>query len=206
MSLRWKVQQLLCAATRKGGRTTWLWMVLSLALLLGGCKNSGETDASGGQPAQPQQTAQHASCAAGTFQLQWGGLGQDNGLFRSPTGVAVGAQGNVYISDQVLSRIQKFDSAGRYLTQWGSAGSGEGQFKEPYGVAVDAQGNVYVASRFSHRVQKFDAQGAFLLQWGSYGSGDGQFDSPFGVAVDGQGNVYVSDQGNHRIQKFCAGP
>ena len=127
-----------------------------------------------------------------------GATGSGDGQFNSPRGVAVDSSGNVYVTDQLNHRIQKFDSNGTFITKWGS------NFSFPRGVAVDSSGNVYVVDSENHRIQKFDSSGNFLLKWGSRGSGDGQFNFPFpvGVAVDSSGNVYVTDQINDRIQKF----
>lgn len=133
---------------------------------------------------------------------KWGSQGMGNGEFGNPSGVAVDAAGNVYVSDTSNSRMQKFDGNGNYLTQWGSYGTGDGQFMWQYGVAVDGAGNVYVADTGNNRIQKFDSSGNYLTQWGSYGKGEGQLDYPSAVAVDAAGNVYVADTNNARIQKF----
>jgi hypothetical protein len=137
-----------------------------------------------------------------SFVAKWGSSGSGNGQFNSPHGVAVDASGDVYVSDLLNARVEKFDSSGNFLTEWGSAGSGDGQFDLPLGLAVDPSGDVYVADVLNDRIEEFDSNGGFLRKWGSSGSGDGQFNHPFGVAVDGSGNVYVTDQQNNRVEKF----
>ena len=139
----------------------------------------------------------------------FGQQGQGPGQFMDPRGVAVDAQGNIYVADTNNHRVQVFDSTGKYLRDWGSQGEGAGQFNEPWGIAVDAQGNVYVADTWNYRVQKFDGQGKFLEQWGtngdSGGSADmlpGQFYGPRAVALAADGTVLVMDTGNKRIQRF----
>jgi len=138
------------------------------------------------------------------FSLKWGTLGNGDGQFSGPTGVAVDATGNVYVLDRSNNRVQKFTSTGTYLTQWGTNGAGNGQFNSPTGVAVDGSSNVYVADRSNHRIQKFTSTGTYLTQWGTNGTGNGQFSYPFGVAVDASGNVYVADTSNARVQKFTS--
>jgi len=69
--------------------------------------------------------------------------------------VAVDSAGNVYLSDNINHRIQKFTSEGVFITKWGSNGTGDGQFNNPTGVAVDSVGNIYVVDRNNHRTQKF---------------------------------------------------
>jgi DNA-binding beta-propeller fold protein YncE len=63
-------------------------------------------------------------------------------VFSGPLGVAVDANGNVFVADRLNNRIQKFTTAGTFLTKWGTVGSGDGQFANPVGVAVDRNLNV----------------------------------------------------------------
>lgn len=132
-----------------------------------------------------------------------------------PSGMALDAQGNLYVADTLNHRIQVFGSEGQFSTTWGSEGNGDGQFNFIYGdpnhnlalggVAIDGQGNVYVADGGNARIQKFDSEGNFLTKWGSLGDGDGQFTRPMDLTIDQDGNVYVIDDRSSprgRIQKF----
>jgi glucose/arabinose dehydrogenase len=92
-----------------------------------------------------------ASAQAPPYLYQWSVQGQ----YPQPSGVAVGASGNVYVAAPGDDRIYAFTSSGTYLTQWGTLGSGDGQFNRPRGVAVDGSGNVYVADMNNQRIQVF---------------------------------------------------
>lgn len=125
---------------------------------------------------------------------------------RWPNGIALDADGNVYITDQEYHRIHVFDAQGQFLRKWGTEGSGDGELSCPSSLAFyDVDGGiVYVADTYNHRIQIFDSEGQFREIWGSEGSGDGQFLWPCGLAVDWrQRRVFVSDLRNYRIQIFA---
>jgi tripartite motif-containing protein 71 len=145
-----------------------------------------------------------AVCAWGSWEYagQWGQFGNWPEHFRAPTGIAVRANGNVYVCDLSLCQVKYFTSTGSFLGYWGSKGSGPGQFNEPCGAAFGRNGYLYVVEKWNDRVQYFTATGSFLGSWGSYGIGDGQFDWPHGIGIGPNGYVYVADYGNHRVQYF----
>jgi uncharacterized protein (TIGR03663 family) len=147
------------------------------------------------------------------------------GQFYEPWGIAVDAQGRVYVADTWNHRIQAFDANGRFLGQWGEtvlvdadsdprgrAGAPYG-FYGPRGLAVDSQGHVYVTDTGNERVLVYDiaqetdgtVTAAYWYQWGTMGPAEGQFLEPVGVAVDPAGRVYVADTLNGRIQVFAPG-
>ncbi len=141
----------------------------------------------------------------GLFITNWGGLGDSNGLFDYPKGVAVDATGNVFVADTYNSRIQEFTSSGGFLASWGAYGSKSGQFEYPHDLFVDWAGNVYVADGqgTNNRIDKFLANGTFLTQWGATGSGAGQFNFPARVSADRSGRlIYVCDASNDRVEIF----
>ncbi|MGH7163985.1 MAG: hypothetical protein ACREIS_00495 [Nitrospiraceae bacterium] len=140
----------------------------------------------------------------------FGKAGVDDGEFNSPTGIALDADGNLYLADTDNHSIQKFDKEGTCLGRWGGDPSAqEGLFYYPRGLACGPDGVVYVADSGNNRVQKFDADGNCMHAWGKFGfawrgADMGKFDVPWGAATDQQGNIYVSDTSNARIQKFTA--
>src|SRR5436190_5908160 len=135
--------------------------------------------------------------------------------FSDPFGVAIAADGTVYISDAGESnRIRKITKEGALVTFAGSnegfADGSPGQFNTPSGLAIDATGNVYIADTGNNRIRKVTPAGSVSTVAGNGVAGyvDGpaasaQFDAPVGVAVDTTGNVYVADTYNDRIRKIA---
>jgi DNA-binding beta-propeller fold protein YncE len=153
-----------------------------------------------GSPATPQPIVPIA-------EFLWQTDGRPSFPLVRPTGAAVDAQGNVWVTDGAKDRILIIAAAGEgvfpgssaALEAWGTPDSGEGEFDFQcsgfgYGdVAIDVAGNIYVADSGNQRIQKFAPDRTFLMSWGSEGIADGQFLCPTAVAVDRQGRVYASD-------------
>ncbi len=143
-----------------------------------------------------------------TALTSWGEPGSSPGEFSSPKGLAVDAEGLVYVADSQNHRIQVLDTEGQLVREWGVLGSGPGELLEPWGVAVSPEGLVYVADTWNHRVQVFTAEGEYMRSWGAFGeSGDdlwleGVFYGPRDLTFDQESNLYVADTGNKRVLKY----
>lgn len=139
--------------------------------------------------------------------------------FKLPRGVAVGADGTVYVADSDNHTIRKITAAGGVSTLAGAAGQpgsvdGPGslaRFNLPAALALDATGNLYVADALNQTIRKITPSGEVSTlagQAGSGGSADGKgiearFSSPQGIAVDAEGTLFVADTGNQTIRRVA---
>jgi sugar lactone lactonase YvrE len=139
-----------------------------------------------------------------------------NAHFKSPRGLAIGPDNNLYVADADHT-IRQITPAGAVTTFAGSSGTPgsddkkgtSATFRFPVGVAVDAAGNLYVADTGNHTIRKITPGGNVSTLAGlalNPGTSDGtndtaRFKSPNGLVVDGNGTVFVADTFNQTIRK-----
>jgi DNA-binding beta-propeller fold protein YncE len=134
--------------------------------------------------------------------------------FSDPFGIAVAADGTIYVSDAGESnRIRKITPEGVVTTlAGGNEGFADGagpaaSFNTPSGIALDTKGNLYVADTGNNRIRKVTPEGqvSTVAGDGTAGYVDGpaphaRFNGPIGVAVDTKDNVFIADSYNDRIR------
>jgi hypothetical protein len=132
-------------------------------------------------------------------QFAWGFSGDSgaatNAEMHYPDGVAVDAQGNVFIGDLWNHRIRKVGTNGIITTVagngvQGSAGNGgaatNANINEPMGVALDASGNLFIAEYGNGWVRKLNTNGIITTVTNS------SYGSCADVAVDTSGNIFAA--------------
>lgn len=124
------------------------------------------------------------------------------GGFQRPTGIAVAADGRVYVADTLARVVKIFDAKGAYLGERGSNLTPDGKFSLPGSLAVDHLGQLFVVDSMNFRVEGFSPDGAPLGVVGQLGDTPGSLARPRGIAVDSQQHIYVSDAAFDNIQVF----
>ncbi len=134
-----------------------------------------------------------------------GGYGAGDGQFIWPVQIITDDEGYIYVSDEAVHRITKFDPDGEFVAKWGVHGNAEGEFDRPNGIGFDPDGNMVVVDSQNNRVQRYTPDGEYLGGFGgAQGDAPGEFNLPWGVHVDEFGDIYVVDWGNNRLQIFDA--
>lgn len=145
-------------------------------------------------------------------------------MFRMPTGVAVGPQNEIYVTDSDNHVIRRLDKTATGWTVSTVAGGGfqmgytdgvgtAARFNRPVSLDADAAGNLVVADEANNRI-RYIAAGTntvtTLAGSGGYGGDDAAvgtqatFNNPTGVSFDASGNVYVMDAGSQLIRRIAA--
>ena len=82
-------------------------------------------------------------------------MGEDIEVTGIPEGIAVDGQGNVYVTDYLLGRLQVFDNDGNLLWAWGEKSYTKSLLKRPDGVALDSNGRIYIVNQSGNNIQVF---------------------------------------------------
>ena len=131
----------------------------------------------------------------------------DRALFNDPTGVAVAADGSVYVADQYNAIVRRLSVDGTVTTFAGRSGltgtidgaAAAARFSAPRRVAVAADGSVYIADAGNHAIRRISA--ARVVETIVTANALDRMD-PAAIAVDPEGNVFVADSWSHVIRRI----
>jgi len=145
--------------------------------------------------------------------------------FNAPSGIAVDADGMIYLADADNNTVRKITAAGEVSTLAGTAGldgstnatGAAARFFEPGGLAIITTRtvddtdtiDVYVADTGNHVIRVISSTGVVSTLAGlageeSHTDGTGaaaRFSRPVGVAADINGKLLVADAGNQMIRR-----
>jgi len=135
--------------------------------------------------------------------------------FDGPTGVAVDADGNVFVADTGNDLIRRVGTDGVVTTVAGVAGAagfvdGVGsaaRFNHPTSLAFDDLGNLFVVDTGNHAIRRIAPSHLVttIIGTGTPGHTNGlgttaTLSSPGGIAFDPTGALYIADTGNNVIR------
>ncbi|MCC6676432.1 MAG: hypothetical protein IT436_04750 [Phycisphaerales bacterium] len=121
----------------------------------------------------------HSGAMLGTI----GTVGDEDGQFRLPLGIATDPAGNIWVTDMMRCRVQKFAPDGQFVLGIGTLGDYAGSFARPKHIAVDKDGVVYVVDAAFQNVQMFDGEGRLLMAFGAAGDFPGAMNLPAGICI-----------------------
>jgi uncharacterized protein (TIGR03437 family) len=138
---------------------------------------------------------------------------------QAPRGVAIDAEGFLYIADTGNHCIRVVAPTGTVTTLAGNGFPGfrgdggpaaAAQWNAPSAIAIHPGGDLFVADTGNHRVRRL-SRGGIVTTFAGTGlpgmAADAgpatlaQLNEPRGLAFDGGGNLYIADTGNNRIRR-----
>jgi sugar lactone lactonase YvrE len=159
---------------------------------------------------------------AGNGEREYDGDGHKavHAALSGPSGLALDAEGNLYIADTFSGRIRKIDLSMRTISTVAGDGTAyryQGMPNEfstslsrPAGIALAADGTLYITDSDNHLIRKWSPKTKIITSMAGNGTpqfaGDGgpahacSLNYPFGVAVDQAGRLYIADTFNQRIR------
>lgn len=112
-----------------------------------------------------------------------GERGDEDGKFVRPLGVEVDADGNVYVTDVIRCKMQKFSPDGEFLFGFGTITNNIGAIRRPKHLAVDDEGLIYIVDSAFQNVQVFSPDGYILTFFGAAGQHPGAMYLPVGITI-----------------------
>ncbi|HEV2331671.1 MAG TPA: NHL repeat-containing protein [Gammaproteobacteria bacterium] len=117
--------------------------------------------------------------------------------------LAVGRQGDIFVTQAHENLIQRFSPDGRLVASWKRGqGSGREQLNRPEQISAAPDGNLVVQDWGNHRMVTLSPAGRTVSTFDATKDVPLKLASISGACVDQDGNIYVADYQLYRVQEF----
>ena len=139
----------------------------------------------------------------GEHLFSFGELGNADGAFYSPQGLAIDHEDRLFVADQFNARIQVFDAEGQFLYKFGERGNRAWNFEFPKDLAFDSDGNLHIVDVRKSALITYRPDGRLLLLTGGAATGSAfGFSMPVSIVIDGRDNMFIADSFNRRFSHW----
>jgi DNA-binding beta-propeller fold protein YncE len=144
----------------------------------------------------------------GKFIKSWGSRGTATGQFNTVHGIAIDAQGSVYVADAGNKRIQVFDGDGTFKTQFTNVGT-------PMALCISPGPRQYLYSSNSNppedldnngEIYKIGLDGQIAGKFGRAGKLPKEFGTVNAIDCRRANELYAGELGNWRVQRLTLRP
>jgi DNA-binding beta-propeller fold protein YncE len=144
----------------------------------------------------------------GVFIKSWGSRGDGQGQFNTVHGLAVDAQGNLYVADAGNKRIQVFDNDGNFKSQISNVGSPAALCitRGPHQFLYSSNSNPPDDIDSAGEIYKLELTGQAVGQFGRAGKLPKEFGTVNAIDCRNENELYVGEIGNWRVQKLMLHP
>ena len=139
---------------------------------------------------------------SGQLLFEIGGDEDSEARLKSPHGLAIDLEGNLYIADTGNSKIKIFNNAGNFLKTFKlKQKKGDSVLKKPWDLAFDSQGRLHIIDQGSAALITFAQNGELLFatmakEPTNHSMG---LNRPNDIHIDSKDRIIITDDLNHRF-------
>ncbi|MEA3307032.1 MAG: hypothetical protein U9Q34_04535 [Elusimicrobiota bacterium] len=128
----------------------------------------------------------------GKYLWSFGSKGSMPGQLNKPSGIAIGLDNRVYVSNTSNKRVDVYNADGIFIYAFPTLDEGGSAFS-PFKITIDRASNIYVSDNKGKMIIKYNTAGKFLKEFKFRNSG---------FTVDDYGFIYIVDAKKGKIKEL----
>jgi DNA-binding beta-propeller fold protein YncE len=131
-----------------------------------------------------------------------GATTKGQGDIYNPAGLALAADGSLYVVEHLNARISIFNPDGTFRSAFGSRDASMSGFENPRAISIDSDGNLWIVDFRREAIRAFDSEGNLLFIHGGPMQSQMGFAAPAAIYIDPNDEIFIADFAAGRFSRW----